>query len=765
MAATVAEWGAGRQTGRTGRDNPEADAMTRQYGDTAMREGGRHATANRWPERNRRRRRVDRATEGGALMRPLRLMTFNVQLLPVIAGVSEGTVSVPAGIAGLLPGGSADSIARAEAVAADLLKIKPKERPDVLALNEVFSEDARDLLIAELKAKWPHVIESVHEGDLEEDAGLMVFSQLPFLTLPGGGDRRERFYADDAGADTWASKAAVLVQVGRPAEVTTLVFTHLQASYDTEEQYRDVRKNQLAEIRDLVAEVLGSSPNNWQNVIVAGDLNIRGDLDATSNEWFDIFDTAGDPFGDLFADSWIEMRPPGVTEDLDPGLTNRNRETQAEQRLDYICRFKTIDGIDLVAHHMRVGHRDTSDHYALEALIQMRDDHCQPTSAVDIDALGPSAGGSGVGQPQTSLATFVQPDIAVEGGRSWAWLRRPGTYTFHHSPSLVVEVYAADDISRPLTRLDSLSVTDVPPAVEGIYREFERQVGDEGSTYVNRSPLLVSMRTKSGDPGGGVLIVLEHLGDTKATAIALPAHLDVPVPFPENQRLGDDDIAWFRLKTLETLMGKSRQESVTVEQPIGSGSIEALDAASSTLGSDSGSGTLTHDFAAGADDELFITVRRDSDADTGQAIRWSTPVSYLRLDKGFTVHVTDESGPDWPGEDEPVFEMWMDGDKLLTTDWDDADTGEDWPGIAEKIFFEVVQRGGGPSKSVGFTETLDFVIEDPDDLGAAHGVTSWTIAGLSPNEPPERKRTVAVTVFDTISDGTYTVSCTLSRDP
>ncbi|NYG21177.1 hypothetical protein BJY17_001924 [Agromyces hippuratus] len=698
-------------------------------------------------------------------MRPLRLMTFNVQLLPVIAGVSEGTVSVPAGIAGLLPGGSADSIARAEAVAADLLKIKPKERPDVLALNEVFSEDARDLLIAELKAKWPHVIESVHEGDLEEDAGLMVFSQLPFLTLPGGGDRRERFYADDAGADTWASKAAVLVQVGRPAEVTTLVFTHLQASYDTEEQYRDVRKNQLAEIRDLVAEVLGSSPNNWQNVIVAGDLNIRGDLDATSNEWFDIFDTAGDPFGDLFADSWIEMRPPGVTEDLDPGLTNRNRETQAEQRLDYICRFKTIDGIDLVAHHMRVGHRDTSDHYALEALIQMRDDHCQPTSAVDIDALGPSAGGSGVGQPQTSLATFVQPDIAVEGGRSWAWLRRPGTYTFHHSPSLVVEVYAADDISRPLTRLDSLSVTDVPPAVEGIYREFERQVGDEGSTYVNRSPLLVSMRTKSGDPGGGVLIVLEHLGDTKATAIALPAHLDVPVPFPENQRLGDDDIAWFRLKTLETLMGKSRQESVTVEQPIGSGSIEALDAASSTLGSDSGSGTLTHDFAAGADDELFITVRRDSDADTGQAIRWSTPVSYLRLDKGFTVHVTDESGPDWPGEDEPVFEMWMDGDKLLTTDWDDADTGEDWPGIAEKIFFEVVQRGGGPSKSVGFTETLDFVIEDPDDLGAAHGVTSWTIAGLSPNEPPERKRTVAVTVFDTISDGTYTVSCTLSRDP
>jgi len=697
-------------------------------------------------------------------MRPLRLMTFNVQLLPVIAGVGAGTVSVPAGIIGLIPGAASDSIERAEEVADDLLTIPPNERPDVLALNEVFSEDARDVLVNRLKPEWPHVIESVHEGDLEEDAGLMVFSQLPFRTLPGGGDRRERFYADDAGSDSWASKAAVLVQVGRPAEVTTLVFTHLQAAYDTEEQYRDIRKSQLAEIRDLVAEVLGSSPVNWQNVIVAGDLNIRGDIDATSNEWFDIFDNASDPFGELFADSWIEMRPPGATEDVDPGLTNRSRETQAEQRLDYICRFKTLDGVDLVAHHMRVGHRDPSDHYALEAIIQQRDDHCQPTSAVDIDAAGPVAGTSGPGQPQTSLAYYVLPDISVDDGRSWAWIPREGTYTFHHSPSLVVEVYAANDISRPLTRLDSLSTSDVPDAVAPAYREFEGTIDPEGSTYVNRSPLLVSMRTKDGDPGSGVLVVLEHLGDSKATAIALPPHQDVPVPFPPNQRLGDDDTAWFRLRPVATLMGAVRQEQVTLKQPQGSGTMEAFDASSSPLGGDSGASALTFDFTATPDDEVFITVRRDSDGDTGQVIRWSTPVCYLRLDKGFTVHVNDESGIDWPGADEPELEMWVDGEKLLTTDWDDADSGEDWPRIADAIFFEVVQRGW-TSKSVAFTDTLDFVIEDPDDLGAAHGVNTWTIDGLSPNEPAERKRTMAVTIFDTISNGTYTVSCTLSRDP
>src|SRR5690606_26321445 len=98
-------------------------------------------------------------------------------------------------------------------------------------------------------------------------------------------------------------------------------------------------------------------------------------------------------------------------------------------------------------------------------------------------------------------------------------------------------------------RLDSLSSSDVPAAVQGAYQEFGRQVDDEGSTFVNRQPLLVSMRTRSGAPDDGILIVLEHLGDSKATAIALPPHEDVRVPFPHNQRLGDDDTAWFRLRT------------------------------------------------------------------------------------------------------------------------------------------------------------------------------------------------------------------------
>lgn len=50
------------------------------------------------------------------------------------------------------------------------------------------------------------------------------------------------------------------------------------------------------------------------------------------------------------------------------------------------------------------------------------------------------------------------------------------------------------------------------------------------------------------------------------------------------------------------------------------------------------------------------------------------------------------------------------------------------------------------------------MIEDPDTLGGAHGVVSYPIAGLSPNEPAERKRTTAIAVYDTVSNGIYMVS-------
>jgi hypothetical protein len=704
---------------------------------------------------------------------PLRVMTFNVQLLPVFAGVVEGTVSVPEGLIGLFPKSSADAIARAEAVAADLLAIPAAERPHVIGLNEVFSEDGRAVLVEQLTPVWPHVIESIHQGDLEEDAGLMVFSRLPFRTLPGGRVHKEHFYSEDAGDDSWASKAAVLVQVDTPVDETTLVFTHLQASYLGEDQHRGVRATQLRELADWLHEFFEHDPGKWRSLIVAGDLNVRGDADAATDEWFDVF-ARPHPFGDRMEDTWIEMRPPKATVDRDPGLTHRDRTTGERSRLDYLCRVTPIDAPHIVAHHARIGHRTVSDHAALEGLFQLRDPHCQPSTATDLGAATPVVGAAGPGQPATSRVFDVTLDITHEGARHWIWIPRPGTYSFHKEPDVAFEVFADSDISTPLERLDNLSVADLPPALQAPYRRRGQRIDPKGATFVSRTPLLVAVRHRQGKAATGPFFVLEHLGDSAATAIVLPPHLDVTAPFPSGQRLGDDDRAWFRVRPEPTLVGKPRGEAVRVTMPAGRpGTLTVLDRGQKEIaGPVTGVDEVEHAFTATVDiddedQDFFVRVGRDRDTDVGHVVRWNTPVTFLRLAEGFTIHVNDETGPDWPGADEPELLITIDGDPspLVSTSWDDADTGEDWPGLTDLIRNAAVKRGW-TSPSIAFSEGLGVEIVEPDPpLGMAHGVVTHEIKALSTGEPTPRTRSNAITVFDTISDGTYTVSCTLSRDP
>ena len=253
-----------------------------------------------------------------------------------------------------------------------------------------------------------------------------------------------------------------------------------------------------------------------------------------------------------------------------------------------------------------------------------------------------------------------------------------------------------------------------------------------------------------------------------AAAIALPPHLDVDVPFPPNQRLGADDIAWFRVMPRPTLMAKPRNEEIRLSSPDGrSGSLELVDRSQVTVLKPriTGSGTLSQTFTAAATDDFLAKVTRDGDDATGHVVRWHTPVTYCRLDDVFTIHVNDETSGDWPGADEPELVLSIDGELFLSTSWDDADTGEDWPGLADLMRSTAVKRGW-LSASLAFSQSIDFELEDPDPpLGAAHGVKTHTINTLAPNDNQPPHRSKAVTVFDTVSDGTYSLAYSLSRDP
>ena len=78
----------------------------------------------------------------------MKIMTFNVQLLPTVPLTSS-------------PGNEAKE--RALKVVQEILAIEPREQPNVIAFNEVFSEDGRDVLYNELKTLYPHVIQKLDD--------------------------------------------------------------------------------------------------------------------------------------------------------------------------------------------------------------------------------------------------------------------------------------------------------------------------------------------------------------------------------------------------------------------------------------------------------------------------------------------------------------------------------------------------------------------------------------------------------------------------
>lgn len=312
-------------------------------------------------------------------MSALRLMTFNVQLLPLVATALGGT--------------SDDAEERAERVADAILSIPVNERPHVIAFNEVFNEGGRTVLKNRLAA-WAHMIEKLDNGAAGEDAGLMLLSHLPFQSLSTGGTFFEHFYTQAEDHDAFACKAIGIVCVNQPAERTYIAFTHLQASYDSEDQYDDVRVVQVQEIHDALTAVVGPDPSEWRDVILVGDLNIRGDTGAESGEWTSTFVNSGTAFQSSMLDGWRSwMHRPNIQTDPDPGLTNIDLATGKRQRLDYQCfSMPGVPSNGAVAHHMFIRLRDQSDHFSLEAVIERWSPHCTPSEAIELHEIDPLPG-------------------------------------------------------------------------------------------------------------------------------------------------------------------------------------------------------------------------------------------------------------------------------------------------------------------------------------------------------------------------------------
>jgi endonuclease/exonuclease/phosphatase family metal-dependent hydrolase len=679
-------------------------------------------------------------------MTALRLMTFNVQMLPLVAALTGGT--------------SDDAEERAERVANAILNLPPAEQPDVIAFNEVFSEDGRDKL-QNMLAAWGNMVVKMDDGGiLDEDSGLMLVSKLPFQTLPTGGKLYEHFYSDSADTDARAAKGVGIVQVPRPAETTTIAFTHLQASYTSEGQYRDIRAKQFGAIHSALSHVLGSDDDEWRNVILIGDLNVRGDAGATTNEWAKTFKSSGSPFQKTFYDGWRSyMHPPVSDDEVDPGFTNIDISNGKQQRLDYHCFTQAgVPSTGAVPHHMFTRLRDQSDHFALEAVIERWSPNCCPAQAIEMKTIDPYV--SGAGEPTTMR--LIDVNFRDIDAFQWIYVDRPGTFTVYAPSNVRVRLFLETDLSSPISMKDTLLVTNTPPAAqEGV---AEVPLDPEGSTFATRRPFFIALQLDAVDPGPTTVAVFEHLGDAPERAIWLTPHVEVRSSFPLGQPLGTDDVCWFKAKFPTTFAGTPHDETFTFRNGTGENVLVTLmDTALTELDWVEGTQSSLDLVANAAGDEvrLFAMKRGSYDA-AGFTCFWNSPLTYLALDKATGFYVNDESGPDAVGDDEIKLDIGVDGATLFTGAWGSADTGERWTVLPNELRSRLAAVLPGQRRLPFASSILVSYIED--DF-AASGWLAEVIDPLAAGEPDDVDRVLPLPVSDTISDGLYTFFYSLSRFP
>jgi Endonuclease/Exonuclease/phosphatase family len=697
------------------------------------------------------------------MAKALKIMTWNLQQLPWLARTLN---SLP--IVGN-PGGSPepDPKGRARAAVRAILNLPVREQPDVIAFNEAFSETARTVLISRLRSKYPHIIEKLeHSGaDIEEDSGLMLFSKLPFLPIAGSNHVYKAF-PKAAGKDAWVAKGVGIVRVNGPFNPTTIAFTHTQASYDAANtENADVRADQLAFIRSLLKDLSGNDIQVYANTVIVGDLNIKGDPDDTSGERNFVFSNTPNTFGADFDDGWrLSMHPPHDLKDYDPGYSQRDTPTFQPNRFDYQCtrRDANVD-IGLIPHHMSTPLRlpsEVTDHWSLMAHQHRIGPNVSPASAVELLTLDP------VNKSQPGSSVWVlETNFRDEDMYHWIYFSEPGTFSIFTGPNLEATAFRRSDFTHGLAPTDTIHTSELPGSVQTAINQLARVVS-KGTVFSWREPFFIRLRGASTSfKGRAPYVIVRHRGESRATAFILHPHMTVFPGMPKGQKLGSTDECFFKAFREDKFTAEPYDDHFELRNPgHDKATLELQDAAGSSLpGGNTGTDAVLKVTRNGAKEIIYLVLRRDNVNDIDFGVFWDSPMTYVRLDESFRVHVDDETGPDWPGEDEFDLEIDIDGDNAFSTSWDNADAGEDWPSLAEELHNNVQARQGH-GRWASFTGEITYTVLKTDGT-FAHGSEAGIIRALDSSDDTEEERTASITVSDPVSDGHLTAHASLSKFP
>ena len=389
---------------------------------------------------------------------------------------------------------------------ADTILADP-DRFDIIVLNEVWDEDAKEILVKRLRGQYPVYVKKLDASLVQiraqlidglplvngvklngEDSGLMLFARRGFtaLALPStrhrwGGAKGTlqastkhvafRMFQDFASDDGYAAKGVGFIRLRHDASRTiyNVAFTHLQADYpDKNEFYPDTRKKQFSDVKRVIEQTLaplGSLENllKLERLIVAGDLNVAV-IKHGKDEWRDLFNTAGSFFTRPLYDAWRASSP-----DVSLGVTN---EVDGD-RLDYVLASVDPYRSDLPGRQLNCVQHSTvpvdfkaleSDHFMVHADMNRGFWHCHPRIAYKVktsELSGNVAIDKHPGNPNLDITRIAYP-----GSMQWFYVEAdgPGTYTIGRfgqgSPGgpVSIDIYAPEDLTTPISRYNKTTV-------------------------------------------------------------------------------------------------------------------------------------------------------------------------------------------------------------------------------------------------------------------------------------------------------------------
>lgn len=668
----------------------------------------------------------------------LRVMTFNVQLMTRM--LSKGKFD----LGELVSDPFKDKLIRLMAA------LGSQPIPDVLVLNEVFSEEARGRLVVSLAPYFPHMVPAfgptgttgliVDHGKLD-DSGLMLCSRWPVQV------QSFTEFQDCAGADKVAMKGFGVVLVDGPLGPVVLVLTHLQADDE-----QPIRHRQLDTIRTALMTPPLQALVVEHPVLLCGDLNVDGVLPRP--EWEDLFQTTPPVglMGDLFKDCWDEYMPK-----QDSGLTTMPKQEDGGptpgQRLDYVLSGGMAQH-PLVAQHMRIRHRGVSDHSALWVDLNFDTANCTPVKPKKVTPAAQQWSGC-------EAMEFV-----LSGSMQWARFAKPGTYIFTSTAGHDLRVYSETNISDPIPDFDRTSV-DLRrvPGSEVAWQELN--LPPEGRKFhLPNAPFLVRLSNPSDTPGHTGLGWVQCRGRSPFDAIVLGSHA-VPEDYEWVAGAAVDEEAWFQAFICRSVDGRLHTSVFHVDNPSRSEvRLRVRDLDEAILSASDWTDAAHVDLAFEDDGGrcVYFTVERRSLTTQRVQVGWRTGLTILTgarepNEDGTTTHklgleCVDETSVDWWGDDETVLTLFVQHNEVAKYPADrdhwDADS-------EETAWFEM--------QPIPFLTGIEFEVreldEDRDDVGRA---LIDPLGSRDPGDDPNLKDT-ARSIPVQVGTGTYALRFSLARNP